>query len=45
MTYEEAIAMYPHDEVFVQTNDKVRPMTPAEYEAFIEQQVNYVPLP
>ena len=45
MTYEEAVAMYPHDEVFVQTNDKVRPMTPAEYEAFIEQQVNYVPLP
>jgi hypothetical protein len=45
MTYEEAVAMYPHDEVFVQTDDKVRPMTPAEYEAFIEQQVNYVPFP
>ena len=45
MTYQEAVAMYPHDQVFVQTDDKVRPMTPAEYEAFIEQQVNYVPLP
>jgi hypothetical protein len=40
MTYAEAIAMYPHDEVHIQVDDVVRPMTPAEYEAFIEQQVN-----
>jgi len=39
MTYEEAIAMYPHDSVTIQIDDKVRPMTPAEYEAFIERQV------
>ena len=45
MTYEEAVAMYPHDEVFIQVDDVVRPMTPAEYEAFIQQQVNYVPFP
>jgi DNA-binding transcriptional regulator/RsmH inhibitor MraZ len=45
MTYQEAVEMYPHDKVFVQTDDKVRLMTPAEYEAFIQQQVNYVPLP
>ena len=44
MTYQEAVAMYPHDSVFVQENDVVRPMTPEEYEAFIEKQVNYVPL-
>ena len=43
MTYEEAIAMYPHDEVHVQIDDIVRPMTPAEYEAFIQKQVAYVP--
>jgi hypothetical protein len=45
MTYAEAVAMYPHDEVFVQVDDTVRPMTPAEYEAFIQRQVEYVPFP
>jgi hypothetical protein len=40
MTYEEAIAMYPHDEVFIQKDDVVRPMTPKEYEAFIQRQMN-----
>jgi len=40
MTYEEAIAMYPHDEVHIQKDDVVRKMTPKEYEAFIERQVN-----
>jgi hypothetical protein len=40
MTYEEAIEMYPYDEVFVQVDDLVRPMTPAEYEAFIQSVVN-----
>ncbi len=44
MTYEEAIAMYPHDEVHIQVDDVVRLMTPAEYEAFIERQVNAEPL-
>ncbi len=39
MTYEEAIAKYPHDQVHVQIDDVVRPTTPAEYEAFIQQQV------
>jgi hypothetical protein len=43
MTYEEAIALYPHSEVHVQIDDVVRLMTPAEYEAFIQQQVEYVP--
>ncbi len=43
MTYEEAIAMYPHDEVHIQVDDVVRLMTPAEYEAFIEKQVNAEP--
>ena len=43
MTYEEAVAMYPHDSVFAQVGDVVRPMTPAEYEAFIQRQVDYVP--
>ena len=45
MTYEEAIALYPIDEVHVQVDDVVRPMTPAEYEAFIQQQVNAEPAP
>jgi hypothetical protein len=45
MTYAEAIAMYPHDEVHIQVDDVVRPMTPAEYEAFIQLQVEYVPPP
>ena len=40
MTYEEALAMYPHDEVEIQVDDLVRPMTPAEYEAFIQRQMN-----
>lgn len=40
MTYEEAVAMYPHNEVHIQVDGVVRPMTPAEYEAFIDQQVN-----
>jgi len=45
MTYEEAIAMYPHSEVHIQVDDVVRPMTPAEYEAFIQQQVAMSPAP
>ena len=45
MKYEEAVAMYPHDEVFGQVDDVVRPMTPKEYEAFIQKQVNYIPFP
>ena len=44
MTHEEAVAMYPKDEVFIQVDDVVRPMTPKEYEAFIQLQVNAVPL-
>jgi hypothetical protein len=44
MTYEEAVAMYPHSEIEIQTDDVVRPMTPAEYEAFIQRQVDYVPI-
>ena len=40
MTYEEAIATYPHNEVNIQVDDVVRPMTPAEYEAFIQRQVS-----
>lgn len=44
MTYEEAIAMYPHDEVHIQIDGVVRVMTPAEYEAFIERQVKAEPL-
>lgn len=43
MTYEEAIALYPHDEVHVQVDGVVRSMTPAEYEAFIQKQVAYQP--
>jgi len=43
MTYEEAVAMYPHDSVFIQMDDVVRPMTPAEYEDFIQRQVDYIP--
>jgi hypothetical protein len=43
MTYEEAIAAYPHDTVFIQIDDVERLMTPAEYEAFIQRQVNAVP--
>ena len=45
MTYEEAVAMYPHSEVHIQVDDVVRPMTPAEYEAFIQQQVAMTPAP
>ena len=45
MTYEEAIAMYPHSEVHIQVDDVVRPMTPAEYEAFIQRVVNAQPMP
>ena len=45
MTYEEAIAAYPHDSVEIQIDDVVRLMTPAEYEAFIQRQVNAVPNP
>jgi hypothetical protein len=44
MTYQEAIEMYPHDAVNIQIDDVVRPMTPAEYEEFIQRQVNAVPL-
>jgi hypothetical protein len=43
MTYEEAIALYPHDEVHIQVDEVVRPMTPAEYEEFIQRQVNAEP--
>jgi len=43
MTYEEAVAMYPHDEVHIQVDDVVRPMTPTEYEAFIQNIVNPAP--
>ena len=43
MTYDEALAMYPHDEIHIQVDDVVRPMTPAEYEAFIARQVNPEP--
>jgi len=43
MTYEEAIAMYPHDEVNIQIGDTVRPMTPKEYEAFIQRQIQPAP--
>jgi hypothetical protein len=43
MTYEEAVAMYPHSDVHIQIDDVVRVMTPAEYEAFIERQVNSTP--
>jgi hypothetical protein len=45
MTYEEAIAMYPRDEVHIQIDDVVRVMTLAEYEDFINRQVNAEPLP
>jgi len=44
MTYQEAIAMYPHDAVNIQIDDVVRPMTPAEYEEFIQRQVNAIPI-
>ena len=44
MTYAEAVAMYPHDEVSIQIDNVVRPMTPAEYEAFIQLQVDAEPL-
>jgi hypothetical protein len=40
MTYEEAIAEYPQNEVFIQIDETVRPMTPAEYEEFIQKQVD-----
>lgn len=45
MTYEEAVAMYPHDEVHIQVDDVVRVMTPKEYEAFIQRQVTETPTP
>jgi hypothetical protein len=45
MTYAEAVALYPHDEVHIQVDGVVRPMTPAEYEAFIQKQVEYQPVP
>jgi hypothetical protein len=44
MTYEEAIAMYPHNSVHIQVDDVVRPMTPAEYEEFIQRQVDAEPV-
>jgi hypothetical protein len=43
MTYEEAVEMCPHDEVFVQVDDVVRLMTPEEYEKYIQELINYVP--
>jgi hypothetical protein len=45
MTYAEAVEMYPHDEVHIQVDDVVRPMTPEEYETFIKRQVEYQPFP
>jgi hypothetical protein len=45
VTYQEAVALYPHDQVNIQIDDIVRPMTPAEYEEFIQRQVNYEPSP
>lgn len=45
MTYEEAVAMYPQDEVFIQIDDVERTMTNEEYEKFIDQQVNAKLLP
>jgi len=39
MTYQEAVEMYPRDEVHTQIDGVVRPMTPEEYEAFIQRQV------
>ena len=45
MTYEEAVEMYPHDEVHIQVDDVIRLMTPKEYEEFIQRQVNYHPIP
>ena len=44
MTYAEAVAMYPHDEVHIQLDDTVRLMTSAEYEEFIQKQVDSVPI-
>lgn len=43
MTYEEAIAMYPHNETHIQVDGVVRVMTPKEYEEFIQRQVDYIP--
>lgn len=43
MTYEEAVKMYPHDEVHIQIDDVTRPMTLTEYEEFIQRQVNAEP--
>ena len=45
MTYAEAVTMYPHDAVFIQVDETERLMTPAEYEAFIQRHVDYVPFP
>ena len=45
MTYEEAVAMYPQDEVFIQVDDNERTMTDEEYAEFINKQVNAQPLP
>jgi hypothetical protein len=45
MTYEEAVAMYPQDEVFIQIDDETRTMNDEEYAAFINQQVNAQPAP
>jgi hypothetical protein len=45
MTYAEAVAMYPHDKVSIQIDGIVRLMTPAEYEEFIQRQVNAEPSP
>ena len=43
MTYAEAVALYPHDSVFIQVDNVVRPMTPTEYEEFIQRQLNAEP--
>jgi hypothetical protein len=44
MTHEEAVAMYPWDDVYIQVDDTVRHMTPEEYEAFIQQQMVVQPV-
>lgn len=45
MTYQEAVEMYPPNSVNIQVDDLVRPMTPQEYEAFIQRVVNAQPMP
>lgn len=44
MTYDEAIKMYPKDQVFIQIDDETRLLTSDEYEEFISKQVSAEPL-